>query len=306
MSDDSIQLHGIIPPVITPLNDDGTFDAPSARRLYKFHIDAGVNGLFLFGSSGEGPHLSAADQETAVKTAVEVSNGRVPVLAGLMEAGTDRCITAGLRWKELGADVVVVAPPFYFPASQADVETHFRSIRSAVGLPVMAYDIPQTTKIKIELETMLSLAADGTVVGVKDSSPFMVQFRRLLLKRPTNFSVLTGAELLIDMVLHAGANGSVPGLSNVAPELFVKLYSQFQAGEFKAVRQTQESIVRLFDVFADPATGQVNASYAIRSMKSAMKLRGVIDSCRTLAPIPPVSDEQLKHVESSLREAGLL
>lgn len=303
---DTPKLYGIIPPVITPLDDSGKFDVESAKRLYQFHIDAGVHGLFLFGSSGEGPHLSNLDRTTAVSTAVEVAAGRVPVLVGLMDAGTDRCIHSGKLAKDLGADIAVVAPPFYFTVAQPELETHFRMIREAVDLPIMAYDIPQTTKIKIELETMLSLAADKTIIGVKDSSPFMVSFRRLLLKRPAGFSVLTGAELLVDMVLHAGADGSVPGLSNVAPELFVQLYNQFQAGDFAAVRETQEKVVRLFDVFADPATGQIGPSYAIRSMKAAMKLRGVIDSHNTLGPFPATDADHVRHVEAIMREVGVL
>lgn len=299
------RLHGIIPPVITPLSPDGSFDVHSAERLYRHHLDAGVNGLFLFGSSGEGPLIADAARPAIIRKAVEVVGGRIPLLVGVLAPSTDGVIAQARVAKDLGADAVVVAPPFYFSISQEELLTHFRLVRETVDLPVFVYDIPQTTKIKVALSTMLQLAREGTAIGVKDSSGDAVGFRRLAVLRPGRFRLFTGSELLVDSVLLQGADGSVPGLANVAPEPFVELYRHWQAGRLAEMREVQERIVRLFEVFVSPS-GAPTPSYAISAMKIAMQLRGVINHTRTLAPFAPADEAQVSRVRAILSETGVL
>jgi 4-hydroxy-tetrahydrodipicolinate synthase len=295
------QFYGILPPVITPLDERGRFDAESAKRLYEFHLAAGVHGLFLFGSSSEGPLLNSSQREETLKVAIETVDSRVPILAGVLAPGTQQVIAQAKVAKEMGANALVVAPPFYFPATQDEVLNHFRTIHAAVDLPIVAYDIPVTTKVKIEMATMLELAKEGTVVGVKDSSGDVSGFRRLLSRRPKGFKMLTGSELLVDSVILMGADGSVPGLANVAPELFVKLYNLFVAGQVEEAIALQKKLVRLFEVFATPE-GIVRSGIAIGGMKTAMLLRGVIATNRLCEPFLPVSEEQVQHVRSLLEE----
>lgn len=299
------RLHGVIPPVITPLTEKGTFDRESAERLYRHHLDAGVHGLFLFGSSGEGPLLDNLDRTEALETAVKVIDSKVPLLVGTMAPGTDQTIQEARHAKELGADALVTCPPFYFPVTQQEILCHFRMIREAVDLPILAYDIPFTAKVKIELQTMLTLAEEGTIIGAKDSSGDVVSFRRLLVKRPQGFKLFTGSELLVDSVLQQGADGTVPGLANVAPELFVQLYNQWQAGEHANVLATQERIVRLFDMFIAPG-GAFQAGYFLNAMKTAMKLRGIIASSRVCAPFAPFTAEDEQRMQSLMVEADVL
>lgn len=298
-------LHGIIPPVITPLTEQSRFDRASAEKLYRHHLDSGVHGLFLFGSSGEGPLLRESDRLEAIETAVKIVDGKVPLLVGTMEPGTDQVIAQGRIARELGADALVVCPPFYFPATQQEILTHFRKVHEAVGLPVLVYDIPFTAKVKVELETMLTLAEEKTVVGAKDSSGDAVGFRRLLVKRPQGFKLFTGSELLIDSVLLQGADGSVPGLANVAPELFVRLYKQWRDGRTEQAVKTQEQIVRLFEVFIPPE-GKIRAGYFLGAMKTAMKLRGIIDTNRTCDPFAQFTAEDENRVRNIMTEVGVL
>lgn len=306
MADDfASRLHGIVPPVVTPLTEQRTLDAASAERLYRHMVESGVHGVFLFGSSGEGALLSEADRADALRIAVDVVGGRIPILVGLLEPGTDRVVAQGHLAKSLGADALVVCPPFYFPSTQDDVLEHFRAVRQEVGLPIVAYDIPVTTKVKIEFDTMLTLAGEGTIVGVKDSSGDAVGFRRLLLRRPAGFKLFTGSELLVDTVLQQGADGSVPGLANVAPELFVKLYDLWQAGRHAEALEVQNRIVHLFDVFI-PAEGARSSGYAVGSMKSALKLRGVIETATTCRPFRPPTPQHEERTRSIMQEVGVL
>lgn len=299
------RLHGVIPPVVTPLTDAGGFDRESARNLYRHMLDAGVHGLFLLGSSGEGPAVSTTIGDAAVETAVSVVASQVPVLAGVLEPGTDRVIERGLQMKQLGADALVVAAPYYFPVTDDELLSHFRAVHRAVELPIFVYDIPRTTKIKVSLDVMLALAGEGTIIGAKDSSGDVVGFRRLALNAPRGFRLFTGAELLLDLALMMGAAGAVPGLGNVAPELFVQLYESWKAGDRATAVKLQETLVRLFDVFVMPG-GRIQHSYAIAAMKIALMLRGVIASARTTAPFTPASSEQVERTRVIMTELGVL
>ena len=301
-----LDLYGVIPPVITPLNEHREFDAASAERLYAHLLDVGVHGLFLFGTSGEGPSLVGGIAEDALSSAKRIVKQRVPLLVGCIEPSTDGVIASAVWAEDHGADAVVVCPPTYLPATAEEMKAHFRAVHEAVSIPVIAYDIPVTVKTKIETRTLLELASEGTVVAVKDSSGDKTAYRRLLLNRPDGFRAFTGSELLFDHVLAAGADGIVPGLSNVAAEPFVALYDAFRSGNAEAMRVEQERITRLFEVFVDPATDQVRIGYALASMKCAAQLRGLIDCDQLCLPTRRATDGQRARVERILDELGLL
>jgi 4-hydroxy-tetrahydrodipicolinate synthase len=299
------RLKGVIPPIITPMTVNRRFDAASGRKLCEFMLESGVHGLFVLGTSGEGPYLSEADQLAAVRTAVEVANRKVPVLAGLLAPGTDQACQLAQQMQDLGADAVVVAPPYYYPATQAQIMEHFRAIRQAIQIPVMAYDIPITTHHRMQLETVLTLANEGTVIGMKDSTGDYGTFRRLQLKAPANFRLLTGSEPFFDSVLNAGAHGVVPGLSNVAPQGFVALYNAYLAGNQTEMVSIQSRLTRLLDVFFK-LDGSVEVGRAIAVMKTALHLRNVIATTVTSRPFPELSSAEVARVRGIMQETGFL
>src|SRR5215218_4226460 len=135
-------LRGIIPPICTPLTDAGDIDVESVDRLIDYLIEGGVHGVFAFGSTGECTSLTSRQREVLLKRVLVAVNGRVPVLIGVTDTSTERCIEYGLAAKRAGADALVVAAPFYYRTTQAEVIEHFRRVYAAVGLPIMAYDIP--------------------------------------------------------------------------------------------------------------------------------------------------------------------
>ena len=297
------RLLGVIPPMITPLTEDRRYDAKSGQRLSEYFLSAGVHGLFPLGTSGEGPYLREADQMAAVKMAVRVAAGHVPVLAGLLAPGTDVACDLAKQMQDVGADAVVVAPPYYYPATQNQILDHFRSIQRSVSIPVVAYDIPVTTHHRMQLETVLKLAEEGTVVGIKDSTGDYGTFRRLLLKAPPAFRVLTGSEPFFDSVLQAGAHGVVPGLSNVAPEGFVQLYNAFVAGNLDQVAEIQARLTRLLEVFFKP-DGTVEISRAIAVMKQSLCSKGIIATATTTRPFVPLSAEDIERTRRIEAEFG--
>ncbi|MEU8351276.1 dihydrodipicolinate synthase family protein [Streptomyces sp. NPDC048845] len=305
-------LTGVVPPLCTPLTPDGEVDPGSLGALVERLVTAGVGGLFALGSSGEAAYLSDARRRTALRTVVETAAGRVPVLAGVIDMTTARVLDHARAAAELGADALVATAPFYTRTHPAETAAHFRAIRAAVDLPLYAYDIPSAVHTKLPAATVLELAADGTLAGLKDSSGDDGALRRLLtgLRErglADTFSVLTGSELAVDGALLAGAHGVVPGLGNVDPDGYVRLYEHARAGRWREAAAEQDRLAALFALTeaGDPAL-MGGSSSALGGFKAALHLLGVIGCPATAAPQIPLDEAAVKTVRGHLRDGGLL
>ncbi|NEB74488.1 dihydrodipicolinate synthase family protein [Streptomyces sp. SID14478] len=303
-------FRGVVPPLVTPLTPEGEVDVVSVRRLAEHLIGAGVHGLFLLGSSGEAAYLTDAQRRTALEAAVEAAAGRVPVLAGVIETTTARVLDRAQDAVKSGADALVATAPFYTRTHPAEIADHFRRLRAGADLPLFAYDIPVAVHSKLSRDTLLALAADGTLAGLKDSSGDEGSLRRLLAPlraaAPT-FSVLTGAELTVDGALLAGVDGVVPGLGNVDAHGYVRLYEAARAGDWDTARREQDRLAALFGIVeaGDPAR-MGGSSSALGAFKAAAHLQGVIDCPATAAPQVPLGEAEVTYVRRHLTEAGLL
>ncbi|MEV6083570.1 dihydrodipicolinate synthase family protein [Streptomyces parvulus] len=303
-------LHGVIPPVITPLTPAGDVDTGSVRRLAEHLIGAGVHGLFLLGSSGETAYLTDAQRLTALEAAVDAAAGRVPVLAGVIDTTTARVLDRAADAVRAGADALVATAPFYTRTHPVEIAGHFRRIREAAGLPLFAYDIPVAVHTKLPRDLVLELAGDGTLAGLKDSSGDDGSLRRLLVElRPLapDFSVLTGSELTVDGALLAGADGVVPGLGNVDAHGYVRLYEAARAGDWATARAEQDRLAALFALTDAGDPGLMGASSsALGAFKAAARLLGLIDCAATAAPQVPLDEAAVARVRARLTGAGLL
>lgn len=302
-------VSGIVPPVSTPMTEDFEVDEHSLRRLIAFHLDAGVSGLFMLGSTGEAVFLTDAQRARVLEIAVDAVAGRVPVLAGIVDMTTARCLDHARAARRAGADALVLTAPFYMTPSQYEVLEHFRCVRAAVDLPILAYDIPVAVHTKLERQTILALAREGTIVGVKDSSGSEATFRALALDRATlpRFVLFTGSELLVDLAVYVGASGAVPGLANVDPHGFVRLYRAAAAGDWQAARREQARIFRLFEIVRAATPGRMGGgSAAFGAFKTALMLRGVIATNVVGRPQSRLNDEEVARVREILRTVDLL
>ncbi|MGI8482632.1 MAG: dihydrodipicolinate synthase family protein [Thermomicrobiales bacterium] len=301
-------LHGIIPPVCTPLTPDGEVSVRDLTNLLTFLLDAGVHGLFMLGSTSEAIGLTDAQQELVIATAVEVAANRVPVLAGAIDFTTNRVIDRARRAASHGIDGLVVCAPFYIKPSQAEIVRHFQQVRSTIDLPIMAYDIPSAVQTKIERPTLRTLATDGAIVGLKDSSGQEANFRGAILDNRDlpEFRIFTGSELMTDVALTMGAHGCVPGLGNVDPAGYVRLYEASQAGATATMRAEQERLYSLFSITGvakRPGIGWSAAAWG--SFKVALKMRGVIDNADPTSPMSPLSADEHTAIGEIVKQAGL-
>ncbi|MFI9355510.1 dihydrodipicolinate synthase family protein [Streptomyces lydicus] len=309
-------LHGVIPPVCTPLDPRGEVDTESLTRLVGHLLDGGVHGLFALGSTSEVAYLTDDQRATALETVVKAAGGRVPVLAGAIDTTTPRVLDHARTAAGLGADALVATAPFYTRTHPREIADHFRRLRSTVDLPLFAYDIPMAVHTKLPPSLVAELAADGTLAGLKDSSGDEGALRRLLVRLggrtgrragpAPGFSVLTGSELTVDAALLAGADGVVPGLGNVDPAGYVRLYDAALAGDWERAAAEQERLVALFAITdAGPESEMGRSSSALGSFKAALHLLGVLARGTTAFPQRPLSEESVQEVGRRLTAAGL-
>jgi 4-hydroxy-tetrahydrodipicolinate synthase len=228
------------------------------------------------------------------------------VLAGVLEPSTARVIATGTEFLDLGADAIVATAPYYFHAGQEETEQHFRSIREQVGLPLVAYDIPARVHTKLPLDALVGLARGGVLTAVKDSSGDDDLMRALIeaTSDVDGFTVLTGSELLVQPQLSFGVHGNVPGLGNVDPAGFVRLYRAATRGDDETATREQARIAALARL--ESAAEHPRSRSAIAAFKAALVLLGVIDSPTLAPPAGALTDEELATVHRLLTEAELL
>lgn len=303
-------LSGVIPPVCTPLTPDGEVDTRSLVRLVDHLIDGGVDGLFVLGSTSEVAYLPDRHRAVVLETVVGHVAGQAPVLAGAIDMTTARVLDHAREAVRLGADGIVVTAPYYTRTHPAEIEGHFRAVARGAGVPVYAYDLPVSVHSKLGGDLLLKLGAEGVLAGVKDSSGDEGGFRGLLVARRDRgldaFSVLTGGELTVDCALWMGADGVVPGLGNVDPHGYARLYRSARAGEWEAARVEQERLLRLFQFVTVGGARMGGSSSALGAFKAALHLRGVIAHPATAAPQIPLNEDEVALVGKHLAAAGLI
>lgn len=302
------KFKGVVPPVVTPLNADFTVDYPSYTRVLENLIDAGCHGLFVLGSTSEVVFHDAKTRREIIEHSAKVINGRVPLIVGVIDATTDLVINHARIAKAAGADAIVVTAPYYTVTSQPEILDHFRFIRDAVDVPLIAYDIPVCVNTKLQRQTSVTLAREGTIIGIKDSSGDDGNFRYVLLDLAEKKDVflMTGSEIVVDNALLMGAHGVVPGIANVDPHGYVRLWDAAQRGDWAAARKEQERLCRLFEIVW-VGTGRVSGGASgIGAFKAAMKSLGIIDTALMPRPRAALNEAETAKINEILRATGLL
>lgn len=267
------KLHGIIVPLVTPLLDTETLDRAGIERLVEHVLAGGVHGLFLLGTTGEGPDLSPRLQRAFLQAVIPQVRRRVPVLVGITDTSFEESIALANDAAAAGADAVVLAPPCYFPAGQPELLEYLQHLTPRLPLPLLLYNMPGMTKTEIQVETLRQAAAMPGIVGFKDSSGDMIKFHQCLeaLGGRSDFSILMGPEELLAEAVLFGGDGGVSGGANLFPELYVHLYDAARQGCLTAVRDLQH---RIFQVRRLYALGNY-ASSIIKGIKCALHLKGI-------------------------------
>ena len=302
---------GVIPPVVTPFNEDFSIDRESLATQVRRMIDAGVDGLFALGSSAEVAFLTRENRRAVIETIVKAADGKVPVLVGVIDTTTLRVAEHVADAVELGASGLVATAPFYVRTHPNEILNHFRLIhKMAPELPLYLYQIPVSVHVTVSDDLILQLAEEGVIAGLKDSSGLDGATRALIEKRNarnlTNFKVLTGSETTVDLNYFFGADGVVPGLGNVDPAGYVRLAAACTAGDWDAARTEQQRLNKLFQiVFVGDGARMGGSSAGLGGFKAALQHLGVFTSGRMAPPHVALNDEELATINSIVDQADL-
>ena len=304
----NVPFSGVVPPVVTPDTPDHQLDVVSFERSINRLIEAGVDGLFFLGSSGEVVFATDERRDQIVREAVRIVNHRVPVLVGIIDTETERVLEHGHRALALGADALVATAPFYALGGPADVEEHFRILHQELDAPLFAYDIPVCVHTKLPWKMLARLGAEGVLAGVKDSSGDDVSFRYLVQENEKNghpLTLLTGHEIVVDGALLSGADGSVPGLANVEPKGYVRMWKAAQDGNWAEVKREQDRLNEISHIF-DVTTGVQGYGAGVGAFKCALNLMGIFDSDQMPRPVKPLDDQNREAIKQVLVANNLL
>lgn len=299
---------GVYPPVVVPDTPDHELDVVSFERSINRMIDAGVDGLFFLGSSGEVVFSTDERRRQIISEAVRIVDHRVPVMVGIIDTETERVLEHGRVAQELGADVLVATCPFYALGGMAEVEEHFRILHAELDLPIFAYDIPVCVHTKLPWKLLAKLGAEGVLAGVKDSSGDDVSFRYLVQENEKlghPLTLLTGHEVVVDGAYLGGADGSVPGLANVEPEGYVRMWKAAQAGDWPAVKAEQDRLNEISHIW-DVTSGVQGYAGGVGAFKTAMHLMGVFDSPTMPRPVKALEGGNVEAIRKVLVDNGLL
>jgi 2-dehydro-3-deoxy-D-pentonate aldolase len=226
------QLRGVIPPLVSPLNADGSVDIAGFQRLIEHVLQGGVAGVFVLGTTGEGVGISYSKRRQLVEAAAETIEGRVPLYVGI----TDTCLEEAIDLTDFsfhcGANSVVAAAPYYLPIDQHLTQRYFSLLADASQLPVVLYNMPSCVKAIIEPATVLALSQHENILGMKDSGGDVAYFRRIIsLLAECDFPVLVGPEHLLWSTLRSGGTGGVCGGSQMWPRLYSLLVEAHEQGD---------------------------------------------------------------------------
>jgi 4-hydroxy-tetrahydrodipicolinate synthase len=296
-------LRGIIPPLATPLLDEDCLDHAGLERLVEHVVVGGVHGLFLLGSTGEGPSLGYNLRRELVERVSEQVAGRVPLLVGITDTAFAEARQMAEWAGECGAAAVVVAPPCYFAPSQSDLIGYFDALARQVELPVFLYNMPAHVKVHIELDTVARLLEHPAIVGLKDSSAQMLYFhrvRQLVAARP-DFTLLMGPEELLAEGVFLGCHGGICGGANIAPRLYVDVYESARRGDLETVRRLQDRVLRLAGSLYTVAPG---VGGYLGGLKCALSCLGLCDDY-VAQPFHRFDPAQRRLIAERLRELGL-
>ena len=300
-------IKGVIVPMLTPLNPDESVDIASLRSLVNYLIDNGVHGIWASGTTGEFANLPDSERVRSMEAVVDEVAGRVPVIGNISSASTQMSITLAQQVAELGMDGIALTPPYYYPDSQDELMDHYRYTRDRVGLPLWVYNIPQTVKTAVEPGTIAALAAEGTVVGVKDSSgagELLAQLNVLCDQGEISLLRFLGTVFRVTSAGSVGVNGVIPGIANLVPGVCARGWEAGEAGDSDTVRECNAQLIKAQKVGAVAQGGGANAA-SFGGMKAALKQMGVIEHDITSRPFRPLTDEEKAQIPPILEELGL-
>lgn len=283
--------------LVTPFKN-GAVDADSFCKLVDFQIDNGTAGLVPVGTTGESPTLSHEEHDLVVELCIKQAAGRVPVIAGAGSNSTAEAVRLAEHAASAGADAVLIVSPYYNKPTQAGLYAHFAAVAAAVNVPVIVYDIPGRSIVRVNDDTLARLASDFTnISGIKDATADLVRPTAVQNLLGNDFTQLSGEDATALPYLAAGGHGCISVTANIAPKLLSEMHAAWWAGDIKTAQTIHQKLLPLHDaMFCEASPGPV---------KYAASLLGIC-AAETRLPLCEIADSSKAQVKAGLISAGLL
>ncbi len=280
----------------TPFRN-GALDEPAYRALLKYQLDNGTQGLVPIGTTGEAATMSAEERTRAVKLAVEVAGGKVPVIGGAGSNSTQETIEAVRRVREAGADGALVVTPYYNKPTQAGLVEHYRHIaRAHPKFPLVVYNVPGRTGVDMTADTCTRLCELDEVVAIKEATGSMPRAIDLVERCGDRLTLLSGDDFTVLPFIACGGKGCISVSANVAPRLVADLIRHSREGRLDEARALQvklNPLHRLLFVESNPIP-----------VKWALHVMGMF-SPEVRAPLTPMSEPHAGQLAAELKKLGL-
>jgi dihydrodipicolinate synthase/N-acetylneuraminate lyase len=297
------RFSGVIPPVPTLFDAHGEFDGVAQAILIEHLVSSPVNGLFFLGSAGEFAHMSEAQRAQVAEFCIKKVAGRKPVLIGIAHCGTQQTIDAGLHAQKLGASGVVVVNPWYNPLSDANLLSHYKTIASALELPILLYNFPALTGQAIPVPVIRELALScPNIVGLKDTVDTLSHIRETIHAvkpdRP-DFAIFAGYDEYLLGTLILGGDGCIPASANFAPQLTCGILEAWRKQDLSRAIELQQSLSWI------PPLYSMDLPF-YNAVKYALRLVGLNIPVYSLPPATPLTEDMKVEIENILNRAGVI
>jgi len=296
VSQRSINLNGIFPPLTTPFAADGSVELQALAAIVQKYNRTGLAGYVVIGSTGESVYLSEDEKVRIWETVRGAADSGKVLIAGTGCESTAETIALTRRAAGLGYHAALVRTPAYFKSQMtaAALERHFRAVGDASPIPVLIYSVPQFTGLKVEAPLVAGLTEHPNIAGLKESSGDVQLIAEIRWTTPADFQVLVGSASVLYPALCIGAQGAVLAVACALPELCVELYRAACAGDHARARVLQQKLLE--------PTAAVTSRFGIAGLKFAMELRGYVGGAPRppLLPLDDAARAEIKRILSAL------
>jgi 4-hydroxy-tetrahydrodipicolinate synthase len=280
--------------IVTPFKADGSIDFPALTKVIEHIIKGKCEYIVVMGTTGESPTLSKNEKHDILKHAIEVINGRVPVVYGIGGFNTADVVQQLVTTDLLGVSGILSVSPFYNKPNQRGIYAHYKEIAEASPLPVILYNVPGRTAMNMTADTTLKLAHDfPRIAAIKEASGNLEQIMAIIKDRPKDFLVISGDDLLTLPIIASGAEGVISVVANAFPKQFSEMVRLFLDGNFKAGNKLHYQLMRVTQLFfADGNPGGVKVALeAQKLLKANLRL-----------PLYPVNEDVRKAIISETKK----
>ncbi len=259
--------------MVTPLRSRDALDESGLERLIAHLLAGGVGGLFLLGTTGEGPALSYRLRRELVERTCRHVAKRIPVLVCITDTAMVESLELARAVADFGADAVVAAPPYYWQSTQSELDRYYECLANEQPLPLLLYNMPGLTKTVIPMGTVQRAMEHPNIIGMKDSSGNLGYLHQILRLRGTrtDWPLFVGDEETLAYAMLAGAEGGVNGGANMFPKLYSQFFQACANRDLKRMHALQDLVVRVSDIYRAGS----GASAGIKGIKTVLSLLGI-------------------------------